>query len=202
MVEIKELIVILSSYALGCFTTGYYWVRYQTGGDIRESGSAAAGAQNAGRVLGVSGFAITFFGDFAKGVLTVSIAYYFGLTLTGVLLAIHAVVAGHIWPLQLGFRGGKGIATAFGALLSLDPKLTAALVLIAAAGAGLCRKITPSGLLAVTLSPVVAAAMNRPPVSVMALTTLSIVILFAHRRNLHDIWKQMKSNTETSSSLE
>ncbi len=202
MVEIKEIVVILTSYALGCFTTGYYWVRHRTGSDIRESGSAAAGARNAGRVLGVSGFAITFFGDFAKGVLTVLIAHYFGLTLTGVFLAIHAVVAGHIWPLQLGFRGGKGIATAFGALLSLDPKLAAALVLIAAAGAGLCRKFTPSGLLAISLSPIVAAAMNRPPASVLALTTLSIMILFAHRRNLHDIWNQMRPNTETSTGLE
>ena len=198
MIEIKEIIVILAGYALGCFTTGYYWVRYRTGRDIRDYGSAAVGARNVGREFGATGFAVTFFGDFAKGVLTVSVASYLEFNLAHLLLAMHAVVIGHVWPVQLAFRGGKGIATAYGALVVLDPILAAGSALIALAGFALSRRLTLSGLIAVSLSPAIAAALNRPPTLVLGLATLAIVILIAHRNNLQGLGNAIKRNTRTS----
>jgi glycerol-3-phosphate acyltransferase PlsY len=105
--------VLAAGYALGCFSTGYYLVRNRTGMDIRELGSGSTGARNAGRVLGRQGFWLTMGGDMVKGGLTV----WLTLALTGnyrlALLALLAVVAGHVWPAQLGFRGGKGVSTAW-----------------------------------------------------------------------------------------
>src|SRR5580693_6010407 len=101
--------VVLAAYVIGCFSTGYWLVRWKTGQDLRTLGTGSCGARNAGRALGSNGFALTLSGDLAKGGLAVWIAQ----TVTGndfvALLSMMAVTAGHVWPAPLGFRGGKGI---------------------------------------------------------------------------------------------
>lgn len=178
------MIAILLSYALGCLTIGYYLVRLQTGADVRHLGSGNVGARNVGRVLGPTGFFITVLGDFAKGMLAVWGARYAGFDPGVVLLALLAVVVGHIWPAQLGFRGGKGMATAAGALLAYD---LASMLLIA--GLFLCavvllRRITPSGLVAAALAALAPLALGRPGSVVAGYCALSLLILFAHRTNI------------------
>src|SRR6266511_3032112 len=116
----KETLMLLVGYALGCFTSGYYLVRWRTGDDIRLIGSGSVGATNVGRVLGRPGFLLTVLGDFFKGLFAVWLARYFQLKPTGVMLVMIAVSAGHIWPVQLWFRGGKGVATSLGALMMFD----------------------------------------------------------------------------------
>ncbi len=110
--------IFLGGYILGCLTTGYYLVRFRLGLDIRTMESGSVGARNVGRVLGMPGFVITLLGDFAKGLLAAGMTRYFTHDdrLTG--LAMLAVVMGHIWPLQLGLRGGKGVATSLGVCFS------------------------------------------------------------------------------------
>lgn len=112
--------MILFSYAMGCFCAGYYLTRLRTGQDIRSMGSGATGAKNVGRVLGAWGFVLTFLIDFAKGAAAVWLAHQFGREPPVVMMCVIAVVAGHIWPLQLKFRGGKGIATGLGAIVMFD----------------------------------------------------------------------------------
>src|SRR5262249_22050721 len=109
--------IALGAYALGCFTTGYYLVKLRTGQDVRELGSGTVGAKNVGRVLGWPGFVLTVLGDFAKGAFAVWAVKYFTTDDHMLMLAILAVVAGHVWPVQLLFRGGKGVATSLGGLL-------------------------------------------------------------------------------------
>src|SRR5262245_47825821 len=118
--------VALSAYFLGCFATGYYVVRSRTGADLRELGSGSIGARNAGRVLGFYGFLITFLGDFLKGALAILATRHFAHDPRSVDVAFLAVVAGHVWPLQLRFRGGKGVATSLGALAVYDFRLAIA----------------------------------------------------------------------------
>src|SRR5256886_13136692 len=107
----KETLVMLLGYALGCFTSGYYLVRWRTGDDIRWLGSGSVGATNVGRVLGRPGFLLTVLCDFFKGLFAVWLARYFQLNPTGTVLTMVAVAIGHIWPAQLWFHGGKGLAT-------------------------------------------------------------------------------------------
>ena len=186
-----EWIVILASYAFGCFSTGYYIFRLSTGKDIRDLGSGAAGARNVGRALGAWGFATTFLVDLAKGALVVWAARYLGLRPWGVVAAMNAVVIGHIWPLQLGFRGGKGLATAFGAMLVFDYRLAIASMLLSGATVVLTRHFTLSGMTGVVLSPAAAFAMRRPLTSVLGTTLLVALILIAHRRNISDLVAEM-----------
>src|SRR5258705_8208298 len=126
----KAATVILGSYLLGCLATGYYLVRWRTGQNLRVLGSGSTGGTNAGRVLGRPGLIITGLVDIFKGVAAVAAARYFRLDAWAVALAAAAVVAGHVFPFQLGFHGGRGLGTALGALLLIDyPLVTVVLVL-------------------------------------------------------------------------
>src|SRR5262245_37550080 len=86
--------VVVSAYLIGCFTTGYYLVRWRCGKDVRETGSGNAGARNVGRLLGSSGFLLTLFGDYAKGALAVWLPVYFTHNQRLAMLAVIAVVVG------------------------------------------------------------------------------------------------------------
>src|SRR5882672_2223099 len=132
--------IALSAYILGCFTTGYYYVRLRTEQDIRELGSGSVGARNVGRILGWKGFFVTLLGDFAKGALAVWAAQHFTPDSRLVALALMAVVAGHVWPVQLRFHGGKGIATSLGALLVYDYHLALAFIILFVCAYAVLRK--------------------------------------------------------------
>lgn len=191
MAYIKEIATILGGYLLGCFSTGYYLVRFSTGSDIRVLGSGSAGAINVSRKLGIRGFALTFLGDVIKGTIAVGVALYLRLDPLVVMLVLVAVVAGHIWPVQLRFRGGKGVATAFGALIALDYKLALVLLLLAGIIFVLMKRFTLSGLVAITLSPAIAIIMGHPPTNVIGIAAMALIILTAHRANIHTIFKMI-----------
>src|SRR3954471_11257483 len=97
-------------YALGCFNTGYYLVRWKTGQDIRQIGSGSCGARNVGRIVGRNGFLLTVAGDVLKGILAIAFAEVCIGGELAKLVALIAVVVGHVWPIQLKFHGGKGVA--------------------------------------------------------------------------------------------
>ncbi len=109
------ILAFFLGYALGCLNTGYYLIRLRRSQDIRTLGSGTAGATNAGRILGTWGFIVVFIVDFCKGVLAALLGRSLVWGDPGILAASIGVVAGHIWPAQLSFRGGKGVASALGA---------------------------------------------------------------------------------------
>jgi hypothetical protein len=108
---LQVLLAAIAGYTLGCLNTGYYLVRVRTGRDLRAEGSGTAGATNAGRFLGRAGFGLALLGDLVKGSLAVGAALALGAGEAGAAAAAVGVVTGHIYPVQLGFRGGKGLAT-------------------------------------------------------------------------------------------
>lgn len=125
--------LIVSSYFIGCVSTSYYVTKIRTGQDIRELGSGNAGAQNAGRVFGAQWFVIVLLLDMAKGYAVVAAGTALRVGDVTLALAIVSVVSGHIWPAQLGFRGGMGIATSLGALTAFHWLATAGIVAVFAA---------------------------------------------------------------------
>jgi len=182
----KETLLIMMGYALGCFASGYYLVRWWTGDDIRLIGSGNVGATNVGRVLGWPGFLLTVLCDFSKGLLAVWLAEYFRVNPTGVVLTMLAVAIGHVWPAQLWFHGGKGVATSLGAVLMFD-------YLIAGVFSGLflllwvtLRNFVLAGLLAFAITPLALFLLDFPLNSVFGLSALALLILVAHRKNIPD----------------
>ena len=175
---------LVGGYALGCFGIGYYLVRSCTGHDIRQIGSGGVGARNVGRVLGRRGFCATLMFDFAKGGFAVWAARHWTSSdiLTGMTLL--AVTVGHVWPLQLGFRGGKGVATSLGGLLIFDWRLLMTYALAFAVFFVLMRRTVLSGLFAYLVLPVTVWCFHSGGLEVALVGGLIAVVLFAHRDNL------------------
>ena len=171
-------------YLLGCFTTGYYLVRLRTDQDIRELGSGSVGAKNVGRVLGRTGFLVTLLGDLSKGVIAVWVASHFTKDDRILALAVVAVVVGHIWPAQLRFRGGKGIATSLGALLMFDYQLIVAFVILFACFFAVLRKTVLPGLFAMACLPLISMYLGHEPGKVVGVTIVAALVLLTHRKNL------------------
>lgn len=176
--------VFLAAYVLGCFTTGYYLVRTRTGQDLREVGSGSVGARNVGRLLGWRGFLVTVLGDFGKGVLAVWAVQHYTTDDRLIVLAMLGVVAGHVWPAQLHFRGGKGMATTLGALLVCDHELALAFALLFAVASAALRKTLVPGLVALACLPLMSAYLARGPVEVTGIFALAGLVLVAHRKNM------------------
>jgi len=118
-VQIISAVVI--GYVLGAAPFAYIITRLKTGTDIREKGSGNAGALAVWREVGPAFGTIALITDVGKGVLTIYAARWLGVDTIWVCAAGFAAVAGHNWPVFLGFKGGKGAATIMGVLLALMP---------------------------------------------------------------------------------
>jgi len=134
------------------------------------------------------GFFVTLLGDFGKGALVMWAAPHF--TNDGRLLglAMLAVVVGHIWPAQLRFHGGKGVATSLGALLVYDYHLAVAFAILFAVAFVVVRRMVLPGLFAFVCLPLVslyrAPEPANDPTEIVGISLLAAVVLVAHRKNL------------------
>jgi len=174
------------AYLLGCIATGYYLVRHRLGEDMRELGSGSVGARNVGRILGKTGFLVTLICDFGKGGLAVWAARHFTTDERIVAVAMVAVVAGHIWPAQLRFHGGKGMATSLGALLVFDSKLALIYCALFLGAFVLQWRTVLPGLFALICLPLVALFLGQDRIQVVLITVMSGLVLVAHRKNIAD----------------
>jgi len=119
-----KIICVVISYLLGSIPFGYLFVKYlfTSGEDVRQIGSGGIGATNVTRRAGVKGGLLTYVCDVAKGVAAVMLMRmvanddYFWIGAAAI-----AAIIGHIFPIFLGFRGGKGVATGVGVYLALAP---------------------------------------------------------------------------------
>lgn len=188
--------IVLGAYLLGCFATGYYLVRWRMGRDVRDLGSGNIGARNVGRLLGRSGFWLTVLGDFGKGALAVWLAGHFTSDARLALLAMVAVVAGHIWPLQLHFRGGKGMATSLGALLVYDWRLAVVFGVVFLGGWLVLRKTVLPGLFAFACLPIASFYLQHSFLQPSGISLLAAIVLFAHRKNIGSEISQLLNRGE------
>lgn len=186
-----EAAIICAAYVLGCCNTGYYLVRFRTGADIRSMASGGTGSRNVGRALGATGFLCTFIGDAGKGALAVWLARQAGPAEWLPMAALVAAVLGHIFPAQLGFRGGKGFATLAGGLALSAPVLLASGFALSMVFLAFLRRSTMSGLLALSASPGIAGLLRvgagRPLVApdFALYVLLVLLVLYGHRDNIH-----------------
>jgi glycerol-3-phosphate acyltransferase PlsY len=197
---VYALAFVIAAYLIGAIPFGYLIARAR-GVDIRKVGSGNIGATNVGRVLGFRFFVLVFVLDLLKGFLpTFGFPRGFA-SLTGqkapalgVFVAL-ASILGHNFPVYLGFRGGKGVATSLGALLALDTIAA----LSAAAGFGISllvtRYVSVSSLFGGVVFAVIHFARTHAPFRrdeiAMSLLTIGLLLLlvFRHRKNLERLRK-------------
>lgn len=183
-IALQPWIGVFFAYALGCLNTGYYLVRFTRAQDVRQLASGSAGATNVGRALGRWGFGVTLLGDMLKGALAIYCARLFGWSEPWQIAMLCAVVIGHNWPVQLGLRGGKGVATSFGALLVFDPVMMVTLLGVLAVFLLSIRKRVLSGMLVYLLIPLIAVFFGHEGGSIMLLAAMTALIVFSHGENL------------------
>ena len=185
----NSIFALLLSYLLGCFSTAYYLVRWRTGEDVRAHGSGNAGATNAGRVLGKWAFVVALLGDAGKGVLAVALAGWLtGGDVWAVGLAVPAVIVGHIWPVQMGFRGGEGFATAIGALAALDFVFMAVVGGVALIVYLISRKRSLAGVVALLMALPLSVYLGWPLGHQAGLLVVVTVMLWAFRRHIRSLF--------------
>ena len=172
------------AYALGCFSTSYYYVRLVAGSDIRQEGSSTAGARNVSRLLGRKAGIAVAVADIAKGFVAAWIGTHIANNVALSPLIMAAVVIGHIWPVQLGFRGGKGLAAGFGALLWLSPATAALAATVNVCLSLLVRSATLGSLISTALVPLIAYMVGVGIWFALLLAIPCGLVLFAHRSNL------------------
>lgn len=180
--------LIVLSYLVGSFPTSFLMGRLH-GVDLREQGSGNLGATNTFRVLGIWAALPVFVVDILKGFAPT--ALFVGLDGTAdSRLAIAyglAAIAGHVWSVFLGFRGGKGVATGAGVLLALAPVTTLVAFLVWIGIVSLTRIVSVASLAAATTVPPVAWLMDQPQHTVLFCLVVTIFVWWTHRDNIRRI---------------
>jgi len=186
---INIIIAIVISYLLGSISFSYLAGKFLKGIDIREHGSGNAGATNTLRVLGKGpGFSV-FVLDIFKGVLAIWIsAWLVPDSIKVEILCGFAVVAGHNWPLYFNFKGGKGIATTIGVMLTLCflpvifAGVLAILIII------ITRYVSVGSLLFATVLPLFIWWMDKPHEILWLSLVVFVFAYVRHRTNIIKLW--------------
>jgi glycerol-3-phosphate acyltransferase PlsY len=176
-------LLIFVAYLLGSIPTGLLLAR-RAGIDPRRSGSGNIGATNVARSAGVRIGLATLAGDATKGALPVMAARWLGLGEPLAASAGVAAVIGHVAPIGLRFRGGKGVATALGALSVLAPWTAAACVAVFAGVAWRHRLVSLASILATITAPAVLLATGAPAGTTTAMAVVAVLIVLRHHENL------------------
>jgi glycerol-3-phosphate acyltransferase PlsY len=194
---LSTLVIIAAlSYLLGSIPFGYLLVRIFRGEDVRQSGSGNIGATNVSRASPVLGV-LTLLLDALKGTAAVALSYVVADRVVaiptleqGALGALFAVL-GHMFPVWLKFRGGKGVATGLGAFVLIAPMAVLIAAAIFMAVVVISRYVSLGSIAAVAIFPLMAWLTGRSYLSPRVLVLVSIsslLILMKHRGNMRRLW--------------
>jgi glycerol-3-phosphate acyltransferase PlsY len=182
-------IVFFLSFLFGSIPFGYVIGKLK-GVDVRKYGSGNIGATNVSRVLGKKYGAVVLFLDALKGAVAVLIAKFLNLPVEYQVLAGISAVAGHCFSPWLGFKGGKGVATALGAFLVISPKTTLAAFLIFLAVLLTTRYVSLSSITAALSYPLLYKLFEKPsPFSFIVVSLGALLIVAKHHSNIKRLLK-------------
>ncbi len=184
-----DAILVGVAYLLGTVPFGVLVSRRQGGVDLRRVGSGNIGATNVLRTVGKGAAALTLLGDAGKGAVAAAIGRVTGAAPDVLALMGLAVVLGHMFPVTLGFRGGKGVATMLGVVLVTMPAVGGLLLLIWLIVAGLTRYSSLAGLVAALALPGLAWQLDGRPAMILLGGALLLLILIRHRENMRRLWR-------------
>jgi glycerol-3-phosphate acyltransferase PlsY len=178
--------VLLGAYLLGSVPFSYLVAR-QKGVDVRRVGSGNVGATNVMRNVSIAAGLLAFLLDAAKGAVAVLLARL--LEPTGPLPTLAGVLAvlGHMYPVWLRFRGGKGVATGAGAFLPLAPLATVCALGAFGLALAVTRYVSLSSIIGTATLALLAFLNGAPPVVSRAAAGMAVLITWKHRANLQRI---------------
>ena len=183
---------LVLGYLLGSIPSGWLAGRWLKGIDLRELGSGSTGATNVLRQVGKGPALVVFLIDVGKGAAAVLIARALGLGDWIQVLAGLTALAGHIWPVWLGFKGGKAVATGLGLFLGLAWPVGLASFGVFLAVFSLSRYVSLASVLAAISLPLLMAAGTNSNANLVVALVAMLLVLWRHRSNI----KRLINGTE------
>jgi glycerol-3-phosphate acyltransferase PlsY len=174
----------LAGYLLGNINGAYIIGKVVGGIDIREHGSRNAGATNVNRVLGSKPAVLALAIDLLKGVVAVVVGRHLGGGDVGAIIVGIVVVCGHNWPFVLNFKGGKGIATSLGVLLSLDIRVAMILLIAGIIIILTTRYVSLASVVCALCYPVLVIAFGLSQEMIVFSVVISAFALVRHKDNI------------------
>lgn len=201
MVSLIDIIALILAYLLGAIPSAVWIGQYFYGIDVREYGSGNAGATNTFRILGKKAGIPVLLIDVFKGWLAVNLAYISNYEVNSVqfvnlqLVLGVAALLGHIFPVYVGFRGGKGIATLLGIILAVDfyPALIAAGVFLTVLF--IFNYVSLGSIISALSFPVIVIIVfkTRVPSLIIFSIAIAILVLITHQKNIERLLRREES---------
>lgn len=198
------IIISLIAYFIGSISFSVIFSRKFAGFDVRDKGSKNAGTTNVLRTVGKKVAALTLLCDVLKGVIAIVVAIIAGKIWTDVdmeilkYLAGFFAILGHTFPIFFEFRGGKGVATALGVLITLNWKIGLICLIFALIIIAFTRMVSVGSILSAVLYPILTVFMGEASFGAVIMSILiALFIIFNHRENL----KRIKNGTENKLSF-
>ena len=184
---LNTALIVIAAYLLGSIASAIIVGRLLGAGDPRTTGSRNPGATNMLRIGGKKAGALTLVGDMLKGLLAVLLARAIGAGADVQALAAGAAFLGHLFPVFFGFRGGKGVATALGALLGLQWQVGLLVIATWLAMAALFRYSSLAALIAAAAAPFYMAWLRPEPAFIIASVVMGVLLYWRHRSNIRKL---------------
>jgi glycerol-3-phosphate acyltransferase PlsY len=179
----EYFMVMAAGYLIGSVSFSIIVFRLLRKEDIRKYGSGNAGMTNVLRTAGKGPALLVLLGDALKGVASACLGLAVGGVTLGVLAGLAAMV-GHTYPLYFGFKGGKGVATGFGMILTLAPDLTLVAIVVFCLTLLLSRYVSLSSLMAGVGVLIAMLVLEKPlPIKLMCVAAV-VLVFYRHRENI------------------
>lgn len=182
-----DSVLVVLAYLVGSISTAVITCRLMGLPDPRTVGSGNPGATNVLREGGRQAAALTLVGDMAKGLVPVVAAAVMARHPLTPAVAAFAAFIGHLYPVFFGFRGGKGVATAFGAMLGLAWPLALAVLATWLAVAIAFRYSSLAAISAALLAPAYGIGLELGAAEVTAVAAMALLLLWRHRSNIANL---------------
>lgn len=179
--------LILFAYLLGSISSAVIFCRLAGLPDPRQNGSHNPGATNVLRIGGRISALGVLLADMLKGILPVALGVYFGLSPTSIGFIALLACLGHIFPLFFHFRGGKGVATAFGALMPLGYEIATGAMIIWLLGFLLSGYSSVGAVLSSLFMPMVVWFFK--PEFTFPVALVCCLLLYRHHENIQRLWR-------------
>ncbi len=186
MTIIIYFIACVLAYLIGSVSSAIVISKLLNLPDPRLEGSKNPGATNVLRLGGKKAGILTLFGDILKGVLPVLAAKLYGFNSVGLSLVAFSVFIGHLYPVFFQFKGGKGVATAFGFLAVLNGMIAASLAAVWLIVAILFRYSSLASLVCAVCAPFITWYFTDWNYTVLMIAT-SALLIFRHRKNIRNL---------------
>jgi glycerol-3-phosphate acyltransferase PlsY len=189
---LTKITFLAGAYLLGSIPVGLLLAK-AAGVNIRETGSGNIGATNVYRTLGRTVGIMTLVGDCLKGLLPALLAQKLALPDHWLAAICLAAFLGHVYTIFLGFKGGKGVATALGVFLAVAPLAVLFALIAFIVVIRLWRYVSLASITAAALMPLLVALLDRRPVIIAMTLAIALLVIYKHKDNI----QRLREGTES-----